>query len=629
MIAQSIINYLEKYTNEKIPSQGILAGQSVAEAYFRLLNIDIYTRIKDLDLFTQSMDQNPYSNSANKVNVEFSEEKILKIENQYELLIESIRKNYKIISVEENGIFNHIYINTSDEFLLQTIVNRFDINSVQIGINLQTKELYMSPYFLEFLNKRQLHIVNYHSFPSSLLRIIEKQSYYKGTYLNLDYEINYGMSLYSLRDQKGTYLLKHKYERVLNNKKAESYLTIFNKYFSLVEESFKSQVNNKEILNPEKIYTIEPFDNNYYYCESFFSYFSDYCSTYNIDCSLKSFILNDYIDHELMNRYKLNVQKITTTSGELFNLFYKERDDIFYVINNLLTDKILIPYSYHKARIKIFETVELLKANIQPTVIINDNLVKYFKTVDIKHRDDLNFIYTLKNRPFEQFNITNVHEFFKFIINFEEFDYVNFKINKLNTIFLHYKLFIKLYSLFKDDFKNYIDFLEHCYKFIKALENSHVFYIGKLESNEAKESLFKEVFFSLDINILKDKFKNDIIVQERIIPEEVLIFKNYTIRQLTNSLDLNEVGKNMKHCVGGYDHNLKTDDFFYFDIIDPNGIRITLEIKKILYGNNFVVKNLQMKLKKNQIPSEQQFYDIEKFLEQLQQYFNDDRNIPF
>lgn len=50
-LGTQILEELQKHTTVKLPKFGIIAGQSVAEAFFRIKKIPIYTRIKDIDLF--------------------------------------------------------------------------------------------------------------------------------------------------------------------------------------------------------------------------------------------------------------------------------------------------------------------------------------------------------------------------------------------------------------------------------------------------------------------------------------------------------------------------------------------------------------------------------------------------
>lgn len=50
-IVNKLIEYLNQTSTHILPKEGIIAGQSVAEAYFRIMNIPIYTRIKDIDIF--------------------------------------------------------------------------------------------------------------------------------------------------------------------------------------------------------------------------------------------------------------------------------------------------------------------------------------------------------------------------------------------------------------------------------------------------------------------------------------------------------------------------------------------------------------------------------------------------
>ncbi len=625
MLAKSIINYLENITNEKLPNNGIIAGQCVAEAYFRVLNIDIHTRIKDLDIFQEKFYY--YHNEESKpINVKFSEKIYKVVTSDYELLVESINNDYHIHSVVEDGIFNYIQITnkSTNNNVLKTIVDRFDINSVQIGINLETKELYMTSYFKEFLQNRQLKIVNYHAFPSSLIRIIEKKITSKNTYLNLEYEIYYGLPLYShkIKHNKGSYVLDRKYQKLLNIPESKPYIDILNKHFNLEYSNFLVKQHNpyQVKISQEKKYVCKINSNNY--CsKEFFSYFEEYKQQYNLNINVIDFILKDYIDITLLNKHSLKCKKLTTFYGISFNFFYTNNDVLSDFIDDLLIINILIPteYLYASDDFTIEEQIDLQQFLIKDEINLHSNLLVYLNCsyTFFNDRKNLDFFYKLKNKPISDFIPDHLRTVFYFIVFFEEYNYIHFKSHKLNKIFAHYQLFLKLYLLFKNDFSTSKEFFEHTYNFFTLFKEEYLFLIGTIETENINLNLLKNMFFKLNIDKLIETHMNKCIKQKLIIPNSYLKLNNYKITQIKDSFTLKNVGLQMKHCVGGYYNNLKTDHLFYFDIFDENNIRMTLEVEVI--QQHATLK--QLKLKKNERPSNEQFKNIYVFINNLTEFF--------
>lgn len=625
MTAQLIIDYLEKHANTQLPKKGIIAGQSVAEAYFRVNNINIHTRIKDIDIFIDE----PYHlrNETKPIQVKFSEKKYKLISNDYELLVDSINNNYSIHCVEERDIFNYIYISnqsTKNNNLLNIIVDRFDINSVQIGINLKTKKLYVSEYFKEFVNNRQLKIVNYHSFPSSLMRIIDKKISSKNTYLNLDFEISYGLPLYINKiHRKGTFVLDKKYQKLKNIPESKPYLDIINHYFNISEESFFSDKDKYTNINisPETNYKVI-FNGSSYYCSNFLNYYEEYCEKHKLFINIIDFILMDNIDEELLNKFSIQCKKIQTVHGIPFNFFYFKNDSLSKFIPYFSLNNILIPSdANYNGYYNIQEQILLKKFQIKENIVIDKNLMEYCKILNFNDKKTLDFFHKLKNKPIEDFKISQLRDFFNFIIHFDEYNYVFFKTYKLNKIFSHYTLFLKLYLLSKNKFKNSKDFFEHTYQFFNLFKNENLFLIGALETEKFSLKELEFAFFNLNIDNILKKIQDKSIKQKIIIPREYLELENYTIKQISDSFYLKHVGQCMNHCVGGYAHNLKRSDLFYFDIYDPNEVRITLEMQVIQKDKDIDLNIKQMRLKRNEQPTKEHFRNIYLFLKNLKPFF--------
>ena len=71
-LGNQILDYLLKRNDANLPDYGVIAGQSVAEAYFRVKNIPIYTRVKDIKLFmnlTSNYYRKKYSDYQREIQV--------------------------------------------------------------------------------------------------------------------------------------------------------------------------------------------------------------------------------------------------------------------------------------------------------------------------------------------------------------------------------------------------------------------------------------------------------------------------------------------------------------------------------------------------------------------------------
>lgn len=211
-IVNKIVSYLEEKTGRILPENTVIAGQSVAEAYFRVMNIPIHTRIKDIDIFG-------YTNKFENLYFENDKERKFSIVNQgnnvffqsdssFGMVSTVYNSKIVILNVKDDGLFNYIKTEPCGSALLSNytylhhVVDSFDINSVQIGIDLTTRKIYTTEAFLEFVKTKQLEITNHCSPIPSVARIIEKHKQSPETYLNIDYEIQLAIMKIFLTTQK-------------------------------------------------------------------------------------------------------------------------------------------------------------------------------------------------------------------------------------------------------------------------------------------------------------------------------------------------------------------------------------------------------------------------------------------
>jgi hypothetical protein len=196
-----IIYFLEKMFSLKLPAYGILAGQAVASAYFELTKKNYEPVYNDIDVFIYNRSYTKTKEYDNKSIIHTDDLKISLI-NDYPETMEHPRLNfeiknpYKIIDTTRAGLLNRIMV--SKNISGKRLINGFDLNCVQIGIDLQTKNLFKTKEFDEYIKTGILKVVSYASPHHTAIRLmskkhisnkidnIEKEMLKIGTFIDLD-----------------------------------------------------------------------------------------------------------------------------------------------------------------------------------------------------------------------------------------------------------------------------------------------------------------------------------------------------------------------------------------------------------------------------------------------------------
>ena len=181
-----LFNQLKSKLSEHfpVPNRGIVAGQSVAQAYFDIKKIDIKTRYKDLDYFV------PFVGEKDMGLLRGSESELAALWCSGVGEVTSIitKKGY-IISASTYDFDTNI--NTvAVEFVgaesAKTIIDGFDINCAAIALDLTKEEVVIHPSFLKFIQSKELEFISIHTPISSFIRIVEKHVYIQGSLLNIE-----------------------------------------------------------------------------------------------------------------------------------------------------------------------------------------------------------------------------------------------------------------------------------------------------------------------------------------------------------------------------------------------------------------------------------------------------------
>lgn len=200
------------------------------------------------------------------------------------------------------------------------------------------------------------------------------------------------------------------------------------------------------------------------------------------------------------------------------------------------------------------------------------------------------------------------------------------KLSNINALIRHSFLISCLNSLaqVKERALDYQDIATKIY----YLERLNIEIIGMFETKKLPYLLFFEDMNSFtrlsdQINIKIEKSKEeDRKIEVLKIDELLLKHSRFKITQIYNPLRLKEVGREMKHCVGGYSGRLKNKAMLFFDIYNSLRQRRTLSVHIIKKeeGNRetFGLKFDQYKGKCNSLASEKENRLILGFIQQLE-----------
>lgn len=187
-LIEKINNFLAK-TNQKLPSRGILAGQSLATVYMELVGFNKYKtkkhqfHINDVDVFVQTKNE-----TGKNLMLKEGAVKLGYIGNYGRFLDVYAPDKYKVVSTRHIKNLNVTYYNNlSGDLTPIELISLFDINCTQIAIDLTTKELYLSENFKEFLATGQLKVVDIATPVHTTVRIVKKAQEF-GLYCNFEKE---------------------------------------------------------------------------------------------------------------------------------------------------------------------------------------------------------------------------------------------------------------------------------------------------------------------------------------------------------------------------------------------------------------------------------------------------------
>jgi len=177
-IVSKVLNKLNELC--VIPDNGFLAGGAVANTLLSMKYGDKYP-INDLDIFIESEEKDdPFDMEYRSSMAPTRTQELTILSGYYEgELSYDHGSNYRILEVERDGLLNWITISrVSDRSNLRNysyILNGFDFNCCQVGIDLKTNELYYTEEFEEFLNTKQLDVTAIYTPAHTAIRLFKKK----------------------------------------------------------------------------------------------------------------------------------------------------------------------------------------------------------------------------------------------------------------------------------------------------------------------------------------------------------------------------------------------------------------------------------------------------------------------
>ncbi|PTH79988.1 hypothetical protein [Aeromonas veronii] len=167
VLFNKIMDVLEEKFGQ-LPIGGIFAGQAVASALYEVVGLPVQGRYKDLDVFLRGAFENRDYDVKDGAGTNLVRSDVgggLTIESSFanELMTGPFPKStYQIIAsstVPENERINNIHISTSGIQgldLAKTIIKSFDINAVQVALDVRERTVCWTPEFQDFIYTRQL-----------------------------------------------------------------------------------------------------------------------------------------------------------------------------------------------------------------------------------------------------------------------------------------------------------------------------------------------------------------------------------------------------------------------------------------------------------------------------------------
>ena len=190
MSQSDLYHYITRILKQQfgtLPQSGIFAGQAVASAVYSILDINHISPYNDLDVFgtEDELPKGIFGNNRYKplLSRNNGEQSVALYEGSFSYNVGVI--DVGSYSIEDSTVdpdnFKINYVKIRPRNTKKTtgfgshILKGFDINCVQVGVDAQTKEVFWTPEFLEFLDSRILEVNFYGTPMHSAVRLLKKK----------------------------------------------------------------------------------------------------------------------------------------------------------------------------------------------------------------------------------------------------------------------------------------------------------------------------------------------------------------------------------------------------------------------------------------------------------------------
>lgn len=479
----------------------------------------------------------------------------------------------RILHTARKELINYVYLTNGKSrriynlfnYNLYDLINSFDINATQIGLDLKTNELYFTNDFILFLYTKQLEITRFSTPAHSLIRLFKKAKE-----MNVFFNLEDSLAIYSLESK----IFKHNQN-------------IFN-YFYNKEINMFPDSGNKDELSNDLDHLTKNFSNistNLFFGKEHFekALKSDLNQYVNIKNKVNQ---NDFTNNELEFcvasdvKYKhlhfLDLKdedyyfNLAIESLKDVNFFKYDKDNSFYkYTDNQISD--LSSYlskneSDYKNERYLHNTLKYFSNFTCGFKLFRNQLnsIRKTKYFDFKNNLQSGSYFDLNlDHNFNSINTNNNLKLINLLKNHHEIEPYIFT-KDINCSYLIYKLFKNLEKIFGELFYPLIP------ESTKILNSFN--YLNENNFEEYFNSIVKEINFLIEQN--QSLFKDE---------SELFKFENnqFSIIELNSSLELKEEGIKNKNCVGGYSYRVKDKGMIILSVRYPNKKRLTISLEKI------------------------------------------------
>ena len=640
-IAEHIIEKLNELAEYKLPSHGVIAGQSVAELYLRYKNIDIYTRIKDLDLyintnsriFPKKYDEIYTSEDQKELEMKSymrSIQKKTRTSSLTDVPIEILKESnvhFKITKSYDYKNINIVHCSVGEweklpySGFLKRVVENFDLNSVKIGVCLKSKSLYVSDDFKKFLKTKQVQVVNYNRAASTFIRLAMKKDYYKGAYINMDYESNLLLGFYKYKrkvnEKANMRITKEKYNELGDDLKKE-----IEKYFFIKKRKI-------EIFKFSKI----PYSKNYHDCPkgNVFTRVESFINDGIQDGDVLDIIVprpNYFNPNNLYKDYKSRpfaplCEKLIRYRD--LNEFKKPTSMRKFIVNSkreYLGNNIIILKS------KVLNLIELsprvrkkvyyhsVKNNISLLLKNKENRSIYGSLLG--NREGLEMLFSKKKISrlvAHRKNSPIAKGLASLLLLNANIDCNLDKVSEqtISPLIRHLKIFRKLILYIQHKKLDASKIMEKYSKALMFLEKNNMSsVIGYMESNALPVKTLEKSNHQLFAINKKLMARNNKTIPR--ISESLLNHEGFKINHVNETMELEKIGNEMSHCVGGYKNKLSNLSMLFFDVYNSKNVRYTLSADFNIVDNKPKLCFDQFYGKYNKAPLKRDLKSIKNFL---------------